>query len=36
MGDYRGCRDDMVRMSPQPETGEVLAGLVERVIYQQR
>jgi exodeoxyribonuclease V alpha subunit len=23
----------MMRMSPQPETGEVLAGLVERVTY---
>jgi exodeoxyribonuclease V alpha subunit len=23
----------MIRMSPQPDTGEVLAGLVERVTY---
>jgi exodeoxyribonuclease V alpha subunit len=23
----------MIRMNPQPETGEVLAGLVERVTY---
>src|SRR5215467_6162753 len=26
-------RNTMMRMSPQPETGEVLAGLVERVTY---
>ena len=23
----------MIRMSPQPDTGEVLAGIVERVTY---
>jgi exodeoxyribonuclease V alpha subunit len=26
-------RNSMIRMSPQPDTGEVLAGLVERVTY---
>ena len=26
-------RSAMIRMSPQPDTGEVLAGLVERVTY---
>ena len=26
-------RNAMIRMSPQPDAGEVLAGLVERVTY---
>ena len=33
MGRQGESRNTMMRMSPQPETGEVLAGLVERVTY---
>jgi hypothetical protein len=29
----RKCRKEMTRMTPQPDTGEVLVGLVERVTY---
>jgi hypothetical protein len=28
-----GCQNEMVRMSPQLDSGEVLAGLIERVTY---
>ena len=32
-GRRRESRNTMMRMSPQQDTGEVLAGLVERVTY---